>query len=299
MATFTTWGMSGTVATQQPGDEVYGLERVEFWIDEFNASVNRFREDSELSRINARSAGTFSISPLLERALQSARRSGEISQNLCDPTVLSSLEKLGYDRDYDELLKTGVSFSTSTSPAPGPQSWSLDALEHTVTLEAGVRLDLGASAKALFADVVVNELAQRGGALVEIGGDVAVHGVGPDGPWVIGVASSLEIGGNEPRISIGGGAIATSSRVTRTWTLNGRTVNHIIDPRTGLCANGPYAVATVAGPNCVDANALATAALLWGEDASYHIAQFGAAARLIRDSGEVEFVGGWTREEST
>jgi thiamine biosynthesis lipoprotein len=53
----------------------------------------------------------------------------------------------------------------------------------------------------------------------------------------------------------------------------------------------------VSAASCVVANAFATAALLWGEEASYHIAQAGWSARLVRLDGRVEFVGGWPEEK--
>jgi FAD:protein FMN transferase len=165
-----------------------------------------------------------------------------------------------------------------------------------VTLAAHCAIDLGASAKALTADRVADDVAVRGGVVVELGGDVAVRGRGPDGPWAIGVADSLSVTGHEPRVSLEHGGVATSSTTTRTWLAGGRTVNHLVDPRTGDCARGPYATATVAAGDCVTANAFATAALLWGEDAGYHIAQAGHSARLVRHGGQVEFVGGWPDE---
>ena len=58
-----------------------------------------------------------------------------------------------------------------------------------------------------------------------------------------------------------------------------------MDPRTGECAHGLYTTATVSASDCVLANAFATAALLWNDDASYHIAQAGWSARLVRRDG--------------
>ena len=92
------------------------------------------------------------------------------------------------------------------------------------------------------------------------------------------------------------GGIATSSLRARSWKVNSETANHIIDPRTGSYARGPYSTATVSAPDCVTANAFATAALLWGEDAGYHIAQSGWSARLVRNNGTVEFIGGWPED---
>jgi thiamine biosynthesis lipoprotein len=289
--------MTGTVATEDPRLEDDALAVVRDWIDEFDRCCNRFRPDSEISRINASGGGTFAVSVTLERALEAALASANLTGWLCDPTVLASLEALGYDRDYSAIAGADGPAAAAPRPAPGKGSLGLDPREHTLTLRGDVRLDLGASAKALLADVVLEELASAGGALVEVGGDVALRGVGPSGPWVVGVASSLVIDGTEPRISLPRGGVATSSSLTRTWRRGGGLVNHIIDPRTGECANGRYGTATVAAPSCVEANAFATAALLWDSQAAWHITEAGHAARLVDRDGVVELVGGWPREE--
>jgi len=110
------------------------------------------------------------------------------------------------------------------------------------------------------------------------------------------VSDALVLHGNEPRVALVHGGIATSSTASRTWRVGERIVNHIVDPRTGRCAQGLYTTATVSASDCVLANAFATAALLWNEDASYHIAQAGWSARLVRRDGSVEFVGGWPED---
>ncbi len=292
---FETWGLTGTLATQHGVDLPFAEDRLWHWIARFDAACNRFRADSEISTINARPAEAHQVSTTFGLALDAALRSHDLTDGLCDPTVLPALLALGYDRDYDELSSGPPREARRPVPAMGPAAVLWDRAAHTVTLADGAGLDLGASAKALVADLVASELAPRGGVVVEVGGDVAVRGDGPDGPWAIGVAETLVVTGNEPRISHQGG-VATSSLAARTWRAGARVVNHVVDPRTGECANGPYATATVAAADCVSANAFATAALLWGEDAGYHIAQAGLSARLRRRDGAVEFVGGWPAE---
>jgi len=290
------WGMTGTLATEDPDFEHDAFDVLEHWIGEIDATCNRFRPDSELSRANDR-GGMIDVSPTLERALVAARSASDLTDALCDPTVLGALESLGYDRDYAELAG-GSSRTDEPRPSPGPSAWSIDAEGHRLWLAPGTRLDLGASAKALLADIVAGELRSRGGALVEVGGDVALDGRGPDGPWVIGISASLEIHGDEPRITLERGGVATSSIATRAWRRGDEMVNHIVDPRSGRCANGLFETATVAAQDCVSANALATAALLWDEDAGERIASAGGSGRLIRRGGEVSFVGGWPVEVS-
>lgn len=293
---FETWGLSGTLATENPDDLGVATQRLWYWIGAIDNACNRFRPDSEISTLNRHQAAPMPVSTMFELALAAALRAGELSAGLCDPTVLPALLALGYDRDFDVVARQRCVVAGPAAPAPGVDAIHWDRSRHTVTLADGCTIDLGASAKALVTDLVADEFVTHGGIVVEIGGDVAVRGRGPDGPWAIGVSDSLTITGREPRVSLENGGVATSSTTARSWVASERVVNHIIDPRTGTCARGPYATATVAAGDCVAANAFATAALLWGDDAGYHIAQAGHSARLVRHDGTVEFVGGWPAE---
>jgi thiamine biosynthesis lipoprotein len=297
MKTFETWGMTGVLALENPRNEDVAMERLQFWIKAFDESCNRFRQDSEISMLNHSNGTPIDVSSTFEKALHSALYASAVTDGLCDPTILSALINLGYDRDFDEMAGRSRGVVEAPKSAPGVSAIHFDADRHVVRLSDAAQLDLGASAKALVADLVANEFAPQGGVLVEIGGDVAVRGQGPDGPWVIGLSDSLDIKGNEPRVAFSNGGIATSSTKVRHWQAGDRVVNHIVDPRTGDCALGMYATVSVAAKDCVTANAFATASLLWDEEAGYHIAQAGWAGRLIRHDGVIEYVGGWPQEE--
>ncbi|HVA52836.1 MAG TPA: FAD:protein FMN transferase [Acidimicrobiales bacterium] len=294
---FQIWGLSGTLVTEHERQLNFAQERLRHWLNEFDHACNRFKEDSEISRVNARAGETVAIGATLELALSAALVAREATQGLCDPSVLPALLALGYDVDYDELKGRDDISLADPVKGTGASAFDLDRREHTVTLASGCQLDLGASAKALVADLVANDVMATGGVVVEVGGDVAVRGRGPQGLWAIGLSDSLERNGREPRVAIGDGGIATSSTSTRTWRASGQLVNHIVDPRTGSFAAGPYATATVSASSCVLANAFATASLLWGEDAAYHVAQAGWSGRFVRHDGDVEFVGGWPPDE--
>jgi FAD:protein FMN transferase len=295
---FDVWGLQGSLHTQRPDQMAYAEERLWHWITRFDDACNRFRPDSEISRLNAGHAQNHPMSETFERALWGAIHASHASQGLCDPTVLPSLLSLGYDCDYDELVSRPQSHERQAVKPLGPSAISINQDEHTVCLAPNCQLDLGASAKALVADCVADDIAATGGVVVEIGGDVAVRGVGADGPWAIGVSDSLIVEPTQPRVCTDRGGIATSSTTTRTWRVGNRLANHIIDPRTGSFAHGPYTTATVSAESCLTANAFSTAALLWGDDAGYHISQAGWSARLVRRDGNVEFYGGWPLDEA-
>jgi len=293
---FEMWGLTGSLATEREDQMASALERLWARLESFDDACNRFRGDSELSRLNARPGELTPVSETFELALDAAMRAADATLDLCDPTVLPSLLALGYDRDYDELVARVNAPAEEPVRPLGPGAIHLDRQHHTVIIDAPCQLDLGASAKALLVDLVADDVAPSGGVVVELGGDVAVRGNGPQGPWAIGVSDALTITGREPRISLRHGGVATSSTTSRTWRAGDHVVNHIIDPRTGSFANGPYATASVTASDCVLANAFATAALLWDEEATYHIAQAGWSARLVRTNGTIEFVGGWPED---
>jgi len=293
---FEIWGLSGSLTTEREDQMDDATERLWYWLDAIDVACNRFRDDSELSQLNASHGARTPISPTLEMALAAALRCAAATDDLVDPTVLPALLALDYDRDFDELADGDPILEHVALPAMGTSAIHLDADAHTVVLDPPCRLDLGASAKALAADVIADDVAESGGVVVEIGGDVAVRGDGPEGAWAIAVSDNLTLDGHEPRVAFRHGGIATSSTNSRTWRVGERTVNHIIDPRTGHCARGLYTTASVSASDCVLANAFATAALLWNEDAGYHIAQAGWSARLVRRDGTLEYVGGWPED---
>jgi thiamine biosynthesis lipoprotein len=293
---FRIWGLSGSLHTEREEQMAYAEERLRFWIDAVDGACNRFDPTSEISTLNAAGAGTFPISDTLELALDGALRAARVTNGLCDPTVLPALLALGYDCDYDELQLREVTTARAPIKPLGLGAVALDRTQHTVTLPPKCQLDLGASAKAMVADLVANDVGEHGGVVVEIGGDVAVRGRNGPEPWAIGISEHLVTSGHEPKVFLEHGGIATSSTTTRTWRIGNRTANHIVDPRTGSYACGIYAVATVSAESCLTANAFATAALLWGEEAGYHIGQAGWSARLVRHDGVVERIGGWPQE---
>jgi len=292
---FEVWGLTGSITTESAEHFEFANERLWHWINEIDRACNRFKEDSEIQCLNNSAGKEVEVSETFEIALSAAIRSSEMTDGLCDPTVLSSLLALGYNRDFSEIKTDTHSTTSVASPSPGISAIKFDSSRHKVSL-TNCTIDFGASAKALTADLVANDVMKFGGVAVEIGGDVALRGIDSRNPWNIGISDSLSIYGTEPSIAMSSGGIATSSLRARSWAVNGETVNHIIDPRTGSYARGPYTTATVSAVDCVTANAFATAALLWGEDAGFHIAQSGWSARLVRNNGDVEFIGGWPED---
>ena len=100
---------------------------------------------------------------------------------------------------------------------------------------------------------------QLPGALVDLGGDIAVCGYPPeDGPWQVAIADPRTRDTTLATIALVDGAVATSGRDRRRFGLR-EELHHLIDPATGRPAEqGPLAV-TVVGRDATDVEGYATA----------------------------------------
>jgi thiamine biosynthesis lipoprotein len=162
----------------------------------------------------------------------------------------------------------------------------------------GVEIDLGATAKALAADLAASAALDAmggGGVLVSLGGDIAVAGEPPLRGWSVQVSddSGDALDPRAERISIQSGGVATSSTRVRRWRRGDVELHHIIDPRTGCPVESPWRLATVAAATCVDANTASTAAIVRGAEAITWLEEMRLSARLVGNDGAVHRIAGW------
>jgi thiamine biosynthesis lipoprotein len=299
LESWSAWSTSVTVAVDPPVavNEAAAILRRE--IASFDLACNRFRADSEVSVLNRVGHTAEPASQTFVEALAVALRAARLTDGTVDPTVGRSLLVLGYDRDYREVGRrwSARPLVESPTPAAGWRRVTLDEAERQVELPPGVVLDLGATAKALCVDRAAQAIAQELGigVVVDIGGDLAVAGPPPPGGWCVSVRenSSDELAGDQCTVSVFDGGLATSGTSVRRWTRAGAGFHHIVDPRTGWPAAAVWRQVTVAAGSCVDANSASTAAIVWGDEAPFRLAQLRLPSRFVGASGQVIEVGGW------
>ena len=305
--TAATWEALGTTAVLRVADHHalgQAQEIVERTLREVDLACSRFREDSELSRVNREAGRHVPIGPLLSEALALALRAAELTGGLVDPCIGRALLLAGYDRDWRLLEQPAPGTPRPGGPlrlrAIAREGWravELDGHGGTVRIPAGATLDLGATAKAWAADLCAEAATQATGAtvLVCLGGDVATAGEAPAGGWRIHVTDDHRAGASAPgqTVVLHSGGLATSSTSVRRWVSNGSQMHHIIDPRTGSPASGRWRTISVAAADCADANIASTAAILMGDAAPEWLAGLSLPARLVSEDGEVVRTGRW------
>jgi thiamine biosynthesis lipoprotein len=249
------------------------LDAAEGEFHRLESLLSRFRDDSELSRLNR--DGSIEPGPDLERVLGLALEGRERTAGRFDPTVHDALVAAGYDRTFEQLPADG-----DVSPPP-PAAGGVRLHGGRIELDRGVHIDLGGIGKGYAAERAAELLALAGPCLVNAGGDIAIRG----GSWPVGVESLT--------LQLDGGGLATSGRDRRRWQRGGRELHHLIDPSTGEPAVSDLLRVTVVGADAVDAEVAAKSLFLLGsERAAAEADAQDLPAVLVTEDGRVLLAGG-------
>jgi thiamine biosynthesis lipoprotein len=261
-------------------------------------ACSRFREDSELHRVNAGAGTWVRVDPLLVAATEAAVEAAEHTDGIVHPLLGKVMIGLGYDRTFTEL-QPGTSLEARIEPPPLGAWRSIEWEAGAIRIPAGTALDLGATAKAWAGDMISRTIAEEEGAnvLLSLGGDVAISR-GDRRPtwWPIAIREHPE-GEASAEVALTWGGLATSSTRLRRWTVAGVTHHHLVDPRTGASARTCWRMVSATGPSATAANIATTAAIVLGDEAVQWLTEREVAARLVAEDGTVTLTPGWPEKK--
>lgn len=272
-------------APDTPGNRG-ALQEAEAEVRRLEGLLSRFQPQSELGRLN-RDGGVLAGPELMELVVLALDARLETGGRF-DPTVHDAVRHAGYDRSFPEVP---ADHPQAPTPPPGRCGGAVrvDAATRRITLEPGVRLDLGGIAKGYTADRVAARLNAHGPCLVNVGGDLAVRGVPADGAWTVGVQQPE----GTLSLDLRRGAIATSGRDRRRWRRGGHEQHHLIDPRTARPARTDLLRVSVVAASAARAEVLATSLLLAGSAAAAREADdAGVPCVLVREDAPTIHAGG-------
>jgi thiamine biosynthesis lipoprotein len=276
-------------------------------IEDLEARWSRFLPASEVSGANRGAGRPTVVSLPTYRLVEHAVEAHHLTDGTFDPLLLDAIESLGYDRDHRRLGAPGPTDSSSDRVrskgtadglvgAPDDQPrLTLEPGLCAVTVPAGTRFDPGGLGKGLAADIVARDLVEHGAwwVMVGLGGDlrfagdsVAAHG------WTAVVEDPREAERELGRLRVNGGAVATSSRLRRRWSHDGRTHHHLLDPATGAPCTTPVVAATVQASEGWLADVLAKCVVIAGPDrAEPWLESAGAGAIVSFEQGPPRAIG--------
>lgn len=262
-------------------------------IEDLERRWSRFLPSSEVSRLGTAGGRPAVVSPDTLTLVRACATAWAATDGRFDPTIRQALVALGYDRSFpllaDQPARHGAR-GPAVGPAPGMAGVEVDERSSTVRFPIGVGLDAGGLGKGLAADLVVAELQSLGahGAMVNLGGDLAVDGAPPEGEaWVVRVDDPFEPARELTRVALVRGGMATSSTLGRRWVVDGVPLHHVLDPSTGLPVPEDQVAATVVAGQAWWAEALATSLLVGGPTTPLP----SASALIVRRSGGVARLG--------
>ncbi|MEH7094935.1 FAD:protein FMN transferase [Neobacillus vireti] len=227
-------------------------------------TCSRFKEDSELSRLNQQLEKEVEVSDALFSILKEALRFYEETNGVFNPGILSAIENSGYTKSIELIRGQELTAPFSTAPVfTKMRPYQLDEDRQTVVLYT--RIDLGGIAKGWVVDRTADVLSQYGFGFVNVGGDIRIFGSLPR-PLNIGIEDPFDSSKMLSSIQVSDGAIATSTSMKRRWKVNGRSKHHLIDATTGEPSASTIISSTVTAPTAVEADVLAKVVLLLGEE---------------------------------
>lgn len=219
--------------------------------------------ESEIYQLNEEGTATLS-----DDTLALLTRSLTLSKELktyFDPTIYPAVLEWGFiDGNYhvpdDEWLRSLTSLIDSSRV-------QLDG--NTVTLPAGFKLDLGASAKGYLADECKKILDDHNAAsaVLNLGGTILLYGKKPDGtPFKVGVADPDNPASYFGYLSCSEGVVATSGGYERYFEKDGKRYIHILDPATAKPVDNGTLSVTIYTDDGTLADVLSTALFVMGID---------------------------------
>src|SRR5690606_38614101 len=224
------------------------------------AQMSSWEPDSDLSRFNRASPGTWRMLPpeCLE-VLSCALSFAESTQGAYDPSIGALTNLWGFGPAGPRTTRPAAREIDAARARTGWQQIKLARDERRLYQPGGIELDLSSIAKGFAVDQVGRALETRGIThyLVEIGGELRRSGCKPDGtPWWVEI-EPLEPSQTRTLVALHELSIATSGDYRRYFERDGVRYSHTLDPRTGAPVRNDLAAVTVLAPQCMHADALA------------------------------------------
>lgn len=261
-------------------------------VHELESQMTVYRDDSQLAAINREAShGPVPVEPGLYSLLRTATALGHSTVGAFEPTAGPLIQLWKRCRD-ESRIPTDSELETAREQM-GCEAIEFDDAAGTVAFtRPGLSLDLGGIGKgyaldrcaaALTADGLEHFLLHGGQSSMIARGQHS----GCDG-WPVGIRDPFFPKETLLTVLMKDRALSTSGSGVQFFRHDGRRFGHILDPRTGMPAEGMLSV-TVLAPTAAEADALSTAFFVMGlENASAwcdNHKQIGAVLIPLPESG--------------
>jgi thiamine biosynthesis lipoprotein len=251
-------------------------DKIDKELQDFSLSLNPFNPNSIIAKVN--SNREVEIDEWFEVVFNKAKEVYEVSGGSFDPSVapLINLWGFGVENTADVSQQT----IDSLKQFVGYDKIRIEN-RRVVKEDPRIQLNFSAIAKGYASDVIAALLEREGvnNYMIEIGGEIVVSGKNPHGDcWKAGISKPEDENTgmtNEIETVIrlcNKCGFATSGNYRNFYIKNGKKYAHTIDPKTGYPAQQNILSATIIAPDCMTADAYATAFMTLGVDKALQMA---------------------------
>jgi thiamine biosynthesis lipoprotein len=255
-------------------------EEIDSLLQTFNAYLSNYDPNSIISQIN--NNVDVEINKLIAEMIQTSQEIYENTGGAFDITVapLANAWGFGWSKDNDEKIP-GSATIDSIMQYVGMNKIQVSGNKIFKT-NPNVTIIGNAIAQGLSADYISDYFIERGlrNFLVEIGGEVFCHGLGPvsNNHWRVGIDKPVEGSGYGNResqliVALSGKGIATSGNYRKFIKEGEQKLGHSIDPRTGYPAQNSLLSVSVVSKSAMISDGYATAFMVMGLEASLSLAE--------------------------
>lgn len=273
-------------------------------VQEVDAQMSTWRDDSDLMRFNAAPTGVWVALP---RALIHVLGAGIAISNATggafEMNIGDAVRAWGFNADQADLA--AIKTASANARPRASEALRLEAGLGRAMKTAPLALDLSGIAKGFGVDRLAVVLGGLGikNALCAIDGELRALGHQASGaPWPVAIEGPdfEAIDGDRDGMArqnsvleLAEGAVATSGDYRHFVTVKGQRLSHTFDPRSGAPLIGAPASVTVLAPTCVQADAMATALMVMGPKTGLDYARQNGISALfvIRDAGALKTLG--------
>ena len=272
-----------------------------------NQSMSTYLPNSDISKINA-GQKEIVVDKHFITVYHKATEVWKATEGLFDPTVGSLVNAYGFgpEKGIEQLTDQQ---RDSLLVFTGWQNLYLSEQGLITKKDSRTYLDFNALAKGYTLDLIGQYFEQKNivNYLLEIGGELRAKGINPltQKPWRIAIDHPNSQGSRHliRTLPLSNQALATSGnyRKYRIDPQTGKKYVHSINPRTGLATQTPILSASVIAPDCMTADAWATALMLLplaeGQKLIAQDPQLQAYWIVATDQGEEEYFSqGWPQD---
>jgi len=252
-------------------DTINYKDQIEYLLAAIDTSMSTYNEHSIISKVNDNKK--VELDKYFKDVFNIAMKISKKTNGAFDITVGPLVNAWGFGQEEVRDIDSAV--VDSIRKFVGYEKVSLkEGIVHKK--DKRLRLDMNAIAQGYTTDVIANFLDDKGvkNYLVEVGGEVRTKGISPSNrQWRIGIDKPIDsnnVAGKNLQaiVKLNNRGLATSGNYRKFYIKDGVKYAHTINPKTGYPVTHQLLSASVFAPDCVTADAYATAFMVMGRKES-------------------------------